>query len=364
MIRILFSALLLITFNNSVFSQNEETEEKVEEKDSTRSATITALPVLFFLPETSLGFGGLGITTFNIGKEKSWRPSQVLLSFAYTLKKQILIFAPYELYYKQKWKTEGEIGYYKYFFNYYGIGNDSKEENLEFFDADFPRFINTVSYRIIPSNFIGFRAHFDSFKLKNRDSLLIAENQTGIDGGVLFSTGLVYTVDTRDDIFYPRKGVNFHFGSEFSSTKFGSDFDCVLLELTASHYWEVAKNHIIASNITSGSILGDPPFFEFPYVSSSKLARGHADRRFTDKSLGVVQAEYRFPIYKRLRGAAFGAIGNVGENYGAIFQSSPKLSGGAGLRFQLNKKVMNHIRLDVAGSREGVQFYVTFGESF
>ena len=94
------------------------------------------------------------------------------------------------------------------------------------------------------------------------------------------------------------------------------------------------------------------------------MALGHADRRFIDKNLAVVQAEYRFPIYKRLRGVAFGALGNVGETYGSIVSTDLKLSGGAGLRFQLNKKIMNHLRVDLAASKEGFQFYFTVGESF
>lgn len=332
--------------------------------DSTNTSSITAFPLIFYLPETSLSFGALGIATFNIGKEKSWRPSQFQLAFAYTLRKQVLLFTPYELYYKQKWKMEGELGYYKYFYNYFGIGANSKKENLEVFDADFPRFINTLSYRVTPTNFVGIRTHLDAFKIKNQDSLLLLEAPTGMDGGTIFSAGLTYSMDTRDDIFYPKKGFYINFISEFSTKSVISDFDYSLFQISASHYFEFAKNHILASNVTTGTLVGDAPFFSYLYLSSSKLARGNADRRFIDKNLAVVQAEYRFPIYKRLRGAAFGALGNVGNTYGSVFTNNMKLSGGAGLRFQLNKKVMNHIRLDVAASREGFQFYVTFGEAF
>ena len=357
------SSLLILVFcayGLNCFGQDVDSTST----DSTNTNSITAFPLIFYLPETSLSFGALGIATFNIGKEKSWRPSQFQLAFAYTLRKQVLIFTPYELYYKQKWKMEGELGYYKYFYNYFGVGSDSKKENLEVFDADFPRFINTLSYRITPTNFVGIRTHLDAFKIRNQDSLLLAEAPVGMNGGTIFSAGLTYSLDTRDDIFYPRKGFYVNFISEFTSKRILSDFDYSLFQIGASHYYEFAKNHILASNITTGTLVGDAPFFSYFYMSSSKLARGNADRRFIDKNLAVAQAEYRFPIYKRLRGAAFGALGNVGNSYGSIFTSRPKLSGGAGLRFQLNKKVMNHIRLDVAGSREGVQFYVTFGESF
>lgn len=333
-------------------------------RDSLHPTSISGFPVLFYLPETSLAFGALGTTSFNIGKERSFRPSQVLLSFAYTLKKQVLIFAPYELYYKQKWKMEGELGYYKYFYNYFGVGSNSKKENLETFNADFPRVINTLSYRVIPTSFVGVRVHVDRFTLKNRDSLLLSDSPTGVNGGLLVSAGLTYSLDTRNDIFYPTKGTYVNFISEFSSNRVLSTFDYSLYQVSASHYYTFVPRHILATNITTGTIVGDAPFFSYFYFSSSKLARGHADRRFIDRNLAVIQSEYRFPIYKRLRGVAFAAFGNVGETYGAIFSKNMKLSGGAGLRFQMNKKIMNHLRLDVAGSKEGVQFYLTVGESF
>lgn len=352
--------VLMSCFGLMVFGQDQDSTQA----DSTRESSFSGFPVLFYLPETSLAFGALGMSTFNIGKEKSWRPSQVILSFAYTLKNQVLLFAPYELYYRDKWKMEGELGYYKYFYNYYGIGSNSKKANFETFNADFLRFINTLSYRVTPSNFVGVRVHLDAFKLKNRDSLLLAEAPSGLNGGTLFTTGLTYALDTRDNIFYPKKGFYINFISEFSSKQLISEFDYSLFQVSASHYYQFFENHILASNITTGTIVGDAPFFSYLYMSSSKLARGHADRRYIDKNIAVLQTEYRFPIYKRLRGVAFANLGNVGNTYGSIFATNLKLTGGGGLRFQLNKKVMNHLRLDVAGGKEGMQFYLTIGESF
>lgn len=359
-----FIFISFFLFGNEVIEIHSDEIKDSIPSDTLSERTITAFPILFYLPETSLSFGALGITTFNIGKEKSWRPSQFSLSFAYTLKKQLLLFTPYELYYKQKWKMDGELGYYRYFYNYYGIGNDSKKENLEFFDANFPRVINNLSYRYSASNLIGVRTRFDGFKINNPAGLLTKDAPVGLNGGDIFTIGLIYSIDTRNNIFYPKEGVFFNFVSEFSSSKVISDFDFSLFQFSFSKYKELKENHILALNLTTGSILGDAPFFMNYYLASSKLARGFADRRFIDRNIFVGQAEYRFPIRNRIRAAVFGAVGNVANTYDKIFTSKPKVSGGAGLRFQLNKKILNHIRLDVAGNNEGVQFYITFGEAF
>lgn len=78
----------------------------------------------------------------------------------------------------------------------------------------------------------------------------------------------------------------------------------------------------------------------------------------------MLQAEYRFPIYKRLRCAAFTSLSSVGNTYGDIFTNRKIWSYGGGLRFQLSKKQMSHLRLDVAHGFEGFQFYMTIGEAF
>jgi hypothetical protein len=88
---------------------------------------------------------------FNSGKKKAWRKSQINIDTAYTLKNQFLLFLPYEFYFKQKWKLNGELGAYKYFFNYFGIGRESKEDEAELYDVTFPRLLSTLSYRLRPS---------------------------------------------------------------------------------------------------------------------------------------------------------------------------------------------------------------------
>lgn len=332
--------------------------------NSKSDLSITGFPLAFFLPETGFAFGGLGLTVFNLGKEKSWRKSQIQLGVAYTLKDQLLIFAPFELYYKQNWKINGEIGYYRYFYNFYGIGNNSREENLEFYDANYPRAITTVSYLLDEKWLAGISYRFDNFDVPNTDSLLNALNPAGINGGILSTLGIELGYDSRDDIFYPSSGIFGTLKIDNSSNITFSDFDYWNVLLNLSYYKQLSNNHILAFNYQTGSQIGNSPFYNYFYLSSGKSARGFDDRRFLDKNINLLQAEYRFPIYKRFRGAAFASLGSVASNYGKLFENSQQFSYGAGVRFQLSKKQLSHIRADVARSSEGFQFYVTIGEAF
>lgn len=326
--------------------------------------SLNGFPLVFFLPETGLAFGGLGLTVFNIGKEKSWRKSQVQLGVAYTLKKQLLIFAPYELYLKQNWKINGEIGYYRYFYNYYGIGIHSNKNDLEFYDANYPRIISTVSYRLEEKWLVGLSYRFDNFEIPNTNTLLNTNNPEGIAGGVLSTLGIEMGYDSRDDIFYPSAGLFGTLKVDNSSNITFSHYDYWSVLLNLSYYKELSKNHILALNYQTGSQLGNSPFYNYFYLSSGKNARGFDDRRFLDKNINLLQAEYRFPIYKRFRGCAFSSLGTVASNYQDLYSNPQKFSYGAGLRFQLNEKQKSHVRADVAHSYEGFQFYVTIGEAF
>ncbi len=120
----------------------------------------------------------------------------------------------------------------------------------------------------------------------------------------------------------------------------------------------------MATNFYTGATIGESPFFTYFYFSSGKKGRGFNDRRFLDRNMSLLQTEYRFGIYKRFRGALFTSIGSVGNTYGESFTNRKLWSYGGGLRYQLSKKQMSHVRLDVAHGFEGIQFYVTIGEAF
>lgn len=104
---------------------------------------ISAFPVAFYTPETAFGFGGLGIGNFWLkgGEDKETRPSSIQLGASYTTKSQVLIYAPFEFYkHDERWRLLGEVGFYKYFYNFYGVGIDAMEEDEETYEVTFPRF--------------------------------------------------------------------------------------------------------------------------------------------------------------------------------------------------------------------------------
>ena len=102
-----FGCILLFSYISGMGQQFDKAP-----RDSTKNLKVTAMPVLFYLPETGLGYGGLGIGTFRFKNEpiESY-PSSVQMAISFTSKKQLLIWAPYELYWdNEKWRFIWGIG--------------------------------------------------------------------------------------------------------------------------------------------------------------------------------------------------------------------------------------------------------------
>jgi len=109
---------------------------------------------------------------------------------------------------------------------------------------------------------------------------------------------------------------------------------------------------------------GHAPFFNLAQLGGTKRLRGYPDGKYRDKHLLLAQAEWRFPIFWRLKGALFAATGTVFGTPQESLRWRPE--GGAGLRLEIDKKQQIHLRLDygIGDGRKNSGFYLTFGEAF
>ncbi|MGB4959065.1 MAG: BamA/TamA family outer membrane protein [Saprospiraceae bacterium] len=325
-----------------------------------------AYPVAFYLPETRWGFGVAGFYNFRFsGEPPTSNPSQIQFTASYTQNKQVLLALPFELYrFENRLKLKGEFGYFRYVYNFYGVGNDSKTEDRETYSADFPR-IRLDALRRFDKLFLGFRFRFDHMKFSNLGPILTNDNITGKNGGTISGLGTIAQWDTRDFIYNPTKGFFLETEVFVNDHWTGSDFNYVRLTVDLAYYQKLAEKHTLAMHLNTSTVNGNPIFYDLPYFGSPKLMRGYLDRRFMDKNILVLQSEYRFPIYKSLDGVSFLSTGDVGGTYASLFSGDFKFTFGGGLRFTLNKKDRVRLRLDYGRTiSEGGAFYITINDAF
>ncbi len=354
--------IFIILYVLPLWGQGENTV-----RDSVGNLKLTAFPIVYYLPETGLGYGALGVATFRFNKEeKDFRPSSLQLALSLTTKRQFLLFAPYELYWnRDKWRLVGELGYYKYIYNFYGAGINSLEANKETYDVTFPRLRVALLRELVPSFSTGISYELDNYmNLKfDEDGELAASAVEGKDGGTVSNIGITALFDTRDNIFHPTRGFFIQGSAHTSSGILGSSFDYRKIELDARYYQRLKGRHILAGNIFTAVSSSGTPFMSYYYIGS-KRTRGFNDRRFQDKAELTTVLEYRFPIAGRFGAAIFGATGTVAENFGNLFTSTFKTSYGGGLRYILNKKEGVRLRVDYGLSDEGGNLYFTINEAF
>ncbi len=343
-------------------------QKPTPQKDSLQNFKLTALPVLFYLPETGLGYGALGIGTFRFKEETAEsRPSSTQLAISYTTKNQLLLFAPYELYWdEEKWRVVGELGFYKYFYNFYGVGINAEEENFETYEISFPRLRVSVLREVVSNISIGMGYELDVFYDLGieQGGILEASNVIGKDGaGTVSNLGIQAFYDSRDDIFQPAKGF-FVQASAFTAVDFlGSSFSYSKFSFDVRHYQRIKGQHILASNFFVANSGRGTPFFNLNYLGSNRT-RGFNDRRYQDNAELSMVAEYRFPISGRFGGAVFGSTGTVSNDFDGLFSSRYRNALGGGIRYTINKKDGIRIRIDYGFSEEGSNLYFTVREAF
>ena len=115
-------------------------------------------------------------------------------------------------------------------------------------------------------------------------------------------------------------------------------------------------------NIYSETTFSDAPFNQLSQLGGLKRMRGYLKGRFRDDHFLTFQSEYRFPIFRRIKGAVFGSVGSVGSQEDGFQKAF--FSYGLGIRIGISKIEKINLRLDYGFGKNTSGFYLTFGEAF
>ncbi|MGB0166421.1 MAG: BamA/TamA family outer membrane protein, partial [Luteibaculum sp.] len=315
-----------------------------------------------YTPETGLGFGAAGIYPFRFSDADL--ESQIQVGFAYTTLNQVLLYAPFNLYTKN-YRLEGELGFYKYTYQFYGIGNEVPFDYEEDYDVSFPR-IRLNAYRNIAKLALGFSLISDFYNtLKLEDGKMLASgNVAGAQDARYLGIGPALVYDSRNNSFFPTSGLllNARFIQHPKWTENYFSFRELNLQLAA--YRSLAANMVLAGQFGFEQNWGDVPFYQMAGLGGPKIHRGYYADRFRDLSNSFLQGELRYQP-KRIGAVLFANVGwmsNTPENYqweNAIYTY------GVGARYQLQKDSDLNLRFDVGLSPQGTaNFYFTVLEAF
>jgi len=329
------------------------------------------LPLLYYTPDTRLAYGGAGVYYFKIPPKHEYqqptRGSYVQFLADYTQNKQLDVWGIWNIFTRNEdYILKGEARFRNFPDRFYGIGNDTKIADEEFYEYNLFSIKALALKKIRPSLFVGIDYNYETeYGLKTEAGGQLATGEiTGFAGGIGSALGLVALFDSRDNIINPYKGRFAEVSSYFYSQSLGGTFNFTNINATYQQYWQVKPKHIFATQTVFRFNYGDVPFLDMATLGNDDILRGYPKNRFRDKHFWATQAEYRFPLFWRFGMVAFAGVGDVYDSVSDLRVSQLKYSIGTGLRFVVNPAERLNVRLDYGYGREGGNIYFIVTEAF
>jgi Omp85 superfamily domain len=353
---LLFALFLISTYT---FGQKDSTQKMF------RNKSIIVLPVVFRLPETRWGGGIAGSASFSFAKDSAnAKPSQLTFGTTFTQNKQILVFFPFKIFTQNgHYYFSSENGWYRFNYLYSGIGENRVPD--EKYDTDYFRVRLLTAKQIRKSTYLGLRLNFESYNVTG--TVAGGELETGIINGSnksrTIGLGLSVLQDTRDAVFYPRKGIFGEFYIIPSSKIFGANRNFTKVNLDLAHYNSLGPKTVFAKQIVTTFNIGDVPFNQMAYLGGQQKMRGIYEGYFRDKNASIIQTEIRQEVWKMFGVVGFGSMAFLGDDNDLLRLKFPKYTYGLGLRIATKNHL--NLRIDYALSPyTSGNLYATVGEAF
>lgn len=343
--------------------------------DTTYKNNIVPSPSFTYSPETDIVIGAFALYQFKTKKtDYETRPSYLIGYVASSLNNQVTASIEHNLFLppEENWFLKGMIQYKRWPEQFYGIGPNSKEENLMISDYQIVTIEQKVYKNLGNKVFLGIQLKYmNSYNVKFYDSEgeeIKAPDIIGKEGALYVGAGFSVLNDERNSILTPTGNYYLEFSNYFFLKSFGSTTNFFSFLIDARKYFDfkTSGKHVLAIQVKALLTSGDVPFIELAKLGGKSIMRGYLEGRYRDKQYLQAQAEYRVKLVGRFGVTTFAGVGNVMPGFSDFDPAYIKAAAGFGLRFNINRKDQANVRIDFGygfeKNAEGV--YITFGEAF
>jgi len=328
------------------------------------------VPFGFYSPETRAGMGAVGIFYRKTEGAGSSSARDVLQFMVFhTQEGQSLTACLVDAYpYAARAKVSLAMALSKFPDKFFGIGPHTTAAAEESFTPFRYFFTAGLQAAVADGLYLGPMVVCRHYDLRTYDEggAIEAFARGAGEAHRLIGAGAMLTRDTRDNVFYPTRGSYLEATTVHYGRTTGSDADYAHSAVEARSFVSIVPGHIIGIQVVAEYVGGDPPFFVLPELGGRGRLRGIYGGRFRDQAHLSAQAEYRFPLAGRFRGAAFFGAAQVAEGVRRLSADDPKVAGGVGIRFAADPAKELNFRFDIAfndlgpdDDRRGVYFSLT-----
>lgn len=330
-----------------------------------------ALPLVYYTPDTRWAAGGMLAYHFKFvtpGKKAAHsRLSYIQLTSDYTQNKQIDVWGQWRIFMNDnQYIWVGEARYRNYPDRYYGVGNFTQENAEEMYSYDLLRFQSRVSRQLVKNVYLGLDYEISKYYNMNLQQGKSLENSdvSGTKGGINSGVGLVFMVDTRDNVVSASRGFFLQTSGYVFDRAIGGDFNYSNYNFTFNKYFAIGQKMVIATNTVMTLNSGEVPFINLARAGGHSILRGYAQYRFRDYNFIASQVEYRYMFLKKLGVVAFAGLGDVFNKREDLNADVVKYSLGGGVRVALDSKEKINLRVDYGVGRDNTGVYVSVTEAF
>ena len=129
-------------------------------------------------------------------------------------------------------------------------------------------------------------------------------------------------------------------------------------------YFDLGKHKTLALQCFVYNTEGDPPFWRYAALGGRAHSRGYRRARYLDKTLVATQAEYRFPVWRRLGAVVFAGVANVAPRLRVVRVRYSRPTVGAGVRYRVGGAAGLKARVDFAVGDDSFRVYASLDEAF
>jgi hypothetical protein len=325
------------------------------------------LPVVYYSPETRLGFGVLLSANANFGDSLT-TTSYFQSSFIYTLNKQYEWANTGRIYTKGNRHIIQYRIYHAYFPEYFYGYQTTQPENFKEL-IDYKRiWLELRKLWQVRKNFYagiyGRLNHIYQVHSPENGSFEFV-NPPGGSGYTITGLAPVFNYDSRDSQVYSRHG----YYIELLWLKYGthlSDFNFGNFRLDARAFKPVNLLHddVLAFQLFVNLNNSTVPYKDMADIGGSYTMRGYYTGYYRYRNLYAFQCEYRFMINKYVGMVGWVGAATVSEIWNEPFIHSLKPNAGLGLRIRINQKDKLNLRADYGFGHHQQGLYFDAAEAF
>ena len=334
-----------------------------DEKSGEKGRSLMALPVAGYSTDTGFVGGAAAIKSYNRDRI---RISTIKTAAIYTANKQFTSVFEIDHYFPaNRDRVLLNMNYVKYPTYYYGLGNDSSNDDPEkytpeFFDMEFfyeRSLKNAFKFKT------GFFFHKEALVEFESDGNFIGSDapwkRGRLDAGPEFS----FIRDSRDNINATQSGslVQVRYRGLMFQDEGGSSNK---LTMEARKFYNPHPDIVIGFMALNDNVRGDTPHYLYPTLGGQDRLRGYEENRFQDRSRILFQQDIRFTLWGPIGGCFFAATGRVAPDVESLFSGTWHSAAGCGIRWYYNREDNLPIRIDIARGSDANGVYFGFGEAF